>query len=70
MHILYAHMIGVKFHHIKIREVLLLGIENWSTVQNVQNGNNNIDPASGKWLTKNKDTASDDILGGLFKPGI
>lgn len=45
-------MIGVGFQHIKSWEVQLLGIENWSTVQNVQTGNNNIDPASGRWFTK------------------
>lgn len=69
MHIFYAHMIGVKFHHIKFWKVQFLGIE--------------IDPLCkmcklGKIILtllqdgdlQNKDTTSDDILGGSANLGF
>lgn len=68
MCVFYTHMIGVKFHHIKIGEVRLLGVENWSTVQNVQNGSYDADPASRRWLTKT-DLSSDDTRAVGFQLG-
>lgn len=66
MYVFYAHMIGVKFYHIKIWKVELLGTENWSTMQNVQNGSYNVDPASWRWL-QNTDLSSDDTWTIAFK---
>lgn len=68
MHIFYAHMIGVKFHHIKIWKVQLLEIEIDPLCKICKLGIIILTmPQDGD--LQNKDTASDDILGGSSNLG-